>query len=43
MVAQGELWLMATPTGKNRPALVVTRDEAIPVLNNVPRRVPHLV
>ena len=35
MVAQGELWLMATPTGKNRPALVVTRDEAVPVLNNV--------
>ena len=35
MVAQGELWLMETPAGKNRPALVVTRDEAIPVLNNV--------
>ena len=35
MVAQGELWLMVTPTGKNRPALVVTRDEAIPVLDNV--------
>ena len=26
---------METPTGKNRPALVVSRDEAIPVLNNV--------
>ncbi len=35
MVAQGELWLMATPAGKNRPALVVTRDEAVGVLNNV--------
>ena len=35
MVAQGELWLMETPAGKNRPALVVTRDEAIGVLNNV--------
>ena len=35
MVAQGELWLMETPAGKNRPALVVTRDEAIGVLNSV--------
>ena len=35
MVAQGELWLMETPVGKSRPALVVTRDEAIPVLNSV--------
>lgn len=26
---------METPNGKRRPALVVTRDEAIPVLNNV--------
>ena len=35
MVAQGELWLMETPDAKQRPALVVSRDEAIPVLNNV--------
>ena len=35
MVAQGELWLMETPNAKRRPALVVSRDEAIPVLNNV--------
>ena len=35
MVAQGELWLMETPNQKRRPVLVVTRDEAIPVLNNV--------
>ena len=35
MVAQGELWLMRAPDGKRRPALVVSRDEAIPVLNNV--------
>lgn len=35
MVAQGELWLMETPAGKNRPALVVTRDEAIGVLDNL--------
>ena len=35
MVAQGELWLMETPAGQNRPALVLTRDEAIPVLNSV--------
>lgn len=35
MVAQGELWLLETPNKKSRPVLVVTRDEAIPVLNNV--------
>lgn len=35
MVAQAELWLMETPNQKQRPVLVVTRDEVIPVLNNV--------
>ena len=35
MVAQAELWLMETPNNKRRPVLVVTRDEAIPMLNNV--------
>lgn len=35
MVAQTELWLMETPNRKRRPVLVVSRDEAIPVLNNV--------
>ena len=35
MVAQGELWLMETPNQKRRPVLVVSRNEAIPVLNNV--------
>ena len=35
MVAQGELWLMETPNRKRRPVLVVSRDAAIPVLNNV--------
>ena len=35
MVAQGELWLMETPNNKRRPVLVVSRNEAIPVLNNV--------
>ena len=35
MVAQGELWLMETPNEKRRPVLVVSRDEVIPVLNNV--------
>ncbi|MGH9228437.1 MAG: type II toxin-antitoxin system PemK/MazF family toxin [Acidimicrobiales bacterium] len=35
MVAQGELWLMETPNQKRRPVLVVSRDEAIPALNNV--------
>lgn len=35
MVAQGEIWLMETPNQKRRPVLIVSRDEAIPVLNNV--------
>ncbi len=35
MVAQGELWLMEPPNGKRRPVLVVSRNEAIPVLNNI--------
>ena len=35
MVVQGELWLMETPNQKRRPVLVVSRDDVIPVLNNV--------
>lgn len=35
MVAQAELWLMETPNQKRRPVLVVSRDEVIPVVNNV--------
>lgn len=35
MVAQTELWLMETPNQKRRPVLVVSRDDVIPVLNNV--------
>lgn len=35
MVAQGELWLMETPNQKRRPVLIVSRNEVIPVLNNV--------
>jgi mRNA interferase MazF len=35
VVAQAELWLVETPNSKRRPVLVVTRDEVIPVLNNV--------
>ena len=35
MVAQAEIWLMETPNRKRRPVLVVSRDEVIPVLNNV--------
>ncbi len=35
MVAQAELWLMETPNRKRRPVLIVSRDEAIPVLNNI--------
>lgn len=35
MVAQAELWLLETPNQKRRPVLVVSRDEAIPALNNI--------
>ena len=35
MVAQGELWLMETPNRKRRPVLVISRDDVIPVMNNV--------
>ena len=35
MVAQAELWLMETPNKKRRPVLIVSRDDVIPVLNNV--------
>lgn len=32
---QGEIWLVEHPNRKARPALVVTRSEAIPVLSEV--------
>lgn len=35
MIVQGEIWLLEPPNDKRRPVLVVTRDEAIAVLNNV--------
>lgn len=35
MVAHGELWLPETPNQKRRPVLIVSRDEVIPVLNEV--------
>ncbi len=35
MVAQGEIWLLEPSNGKRRPVLVVSRNEAIPVLNNL--------
>jgi mRNA interferase MazF len=35
VVAQAQIWLMETPNQKRRPVLVVSRDEVIPVLNNV--------
>lgn len=35
VIAQGDLWLMEPPNDKRRPVLIVTRDEAIAVLNNV--------
>ena len=35
MVTQGDIWLMETPNAKRRPVLIVSRNEAIPMLNNV--------
>lgn len=35
MVAQGELWLLESPSHKARPVLVVTRDQAIDALDTV--------
>jgi len=35
VVAQADLWLMETPNQKRRPVLIVSRDEVIPVVNNV--------
>ena len=35
MVAQAEIWLMETANQKRRPVLVVSRDDVIPVLNNL--------
>jgi mRNA interferase MazF len=35
VVAQAEIWLMETPNQKRRPVLIVSRDEVIPVLNNI--------
>jgi mRNA interferase MazF len=35
VIAQGDIWLMMPTNGKQRPVLIVSRDEAIPVLNNI--------
>ena len=35
MVAQSEIWLLETPNTKQRPVLVVSRNEIIPYINNV--------
>jgi mRNA interferase MazF len=35
LVAQGELWLLEAPNEKRRPVVVVSRNEVIPVVNNV--------
>lgn len=35
VIAQGELWLLEPPNDKRRPVLIVTRNEAITVLNNL--------
>ncbi len=34
-MSQGELWLLEPPNSKRRPVLVVSRNESIPVLNNI--------
>lgn len=35
MVARGEVWWYGDPRAGRRPFLILTRDEAIPVLNQV--------
>ncbi|MGH2748209.1 MAG: type II toxin-antitoxin system PemK/MazF family toxin [Actinomycetota bacterium] len=35
MVARGEVWWYQDPRADRRPFLILTRDEAIPVLNQV--------
>lgn len=35
MVARGEVWWYQDPRAGKRPFLILTRDEAIPVLNQV--------
>jgi mRNA interferase MazF len=35
VVARGEIWWYEPPDAKRRPFLVLTRDEAIPVLNQL--------
>jgi mRNA interferase MazF len=35
VVNQGEVWLLKTPDAKVRPVLVLTRNEAIPVVRSV--------
>lgn len=35
VISQGDIWLMEPPNDKQRPVLVITRNEAISVLNNV--------
>ena len=35
MIAQGDIWLLEPPNDKQRPVLIVTRDDAIGLLNNL--------
>lgn len=35
MVARGEVWWYEHPTAKRRPMLILAREQAIPVLNQV--------
>ena len=35
MVARGEIWWYQDPQASRRPFLILTRDEAIPVLNQL--------
>lgn len=35
VIAQGDIWLLEPPNDKRRPVLIVTRNEAIGVLNNL--------
>lgn len=35
VIAQGDIWLLEPSSDKGRPVLIITRNEAIGVLNNV--------
>ncbi|MEJ7801184.1 MAG: type II toxin-antitoxin system PemK/MazF family toxin [Ilumatobacter sp.] len=35
LIEQGDIWLLELPHEKPRPCLVLTRDDALPILNTI--------